>query len=119
MFLISRDAFDTDNGLQIKGKNNVIGTYLSILNLEDHNRSQRNSILTIQIMKNSQLKEFKYNPCMKRLVDDINKLIRNGLTLKNGMKANVRLVRFKMDNLEKAKAMRRCGSSDSFSNIQF
>ena len=87
----------------MKGKNNVVGIYLSILNLMEHNRSGRNSILTIQIMKNSQLKKFKYNPCMKRLVDDINKLIRNGLILKNGMKANVRLVRFKMDNLEKAK----------------
>merc|ERR1712051_863821 len=82
----------------------------------EHNRSGQNSILTIQIMKNSQLKKFKYNPCMKRLVDDINKLIRNGLMLKNGMKANVRLVRFKMDNLEKAKAMRR---PENFSTSEF
>ena len=86
-FFLFSDAFDVNNGLQCKGKNNVLGIYMSVLNLMQHNRTSRNGCLTIQLIKNWQIKQFGFNNCMKRLVDEINDLVKNGFILPNGLKA--------------------------------
>ena len=89
------DSFDCDNGLQCKGKNSVIGLYIQLLNLSEHNRSSRDGILSVQFMKNSQVKNFQINACLKQFVEDLNDLIENGLILPNGGKAHVRLVQYR------------------------
>ena len=87
--------------MQCSGKNGVTGIYLFLLNLSEENRSNRNSYMTVQLFKNSQLKNFSFNEIYQRLVTDINKLQENGFVLPNGSRTSVRLVTYKMDNLEK------------------
>ena len=110
------DAFDTDTGLQCKGKNNIVGIYLYVLNMAEHNRSQRDGFLTIQVIRNSQLKEYEFNKCMKRITEDLIDLVENGFIFPNGQKANVRVCQYRMDSLEKNKAMR---LAENFSTSTF
>jgi hypothetical protein len=86
----------TDNGLQTKGKNGVTATYLNLMNLNEENRSKRDGFLTVQVLRNSQIKTFKFNPCYKRLVKDLKELIENGFILPDGRKANVRVVQYRL-----------------------
>ena len=105
-----------DSGLQSKGKNGVTGVYLSVMNLASHNRSQRNGFLTVQVIRNSQIKDHGFNACFERLVNDLKDLILTGFILPNGKKVNVRVVQFLMDNLEKHKVMR---IMENFANSTF
>ena len=76
------------------------------MNLESHNRSQRNGYLTVQVVKNSQMKDCGFNECLTKLTNDLNELIDNGFQLPNGEMAMVRLAQYRMDNLEKSKVLR-------------
>ena len=97
------DAFDLDNGLQIRGKNGVTAFYIYMLNLDQENRSKRDGFLTVMVLKNSQIKTYGINECLKRLVMDLTKFVQTGFQLPNGKTASVRVVQYRGDNLEKAK----------------
>ena len=73
----------------------LTGFYLSILNIDEHNRSQRNGIMTIQFVKNSQIKSHGMNKCLEKLVKDLNELIENGFLLPNNKRTNVRVVQYR------------------------
>ena len=105
-----------DNGLQCRGSNSVTGIYIAVLNLKDFNRSNRDGYLTVQILKNSDLKGDKFNKCWERLTNDIKELVLNGFKLPNGDKACVRLVQYRCDNLEKHKILRK---PENFSSTEF
>ena len=61
------------------------------------------------------MKTFKFNPCYQRLVNDLKELIEEGFILPDGRKASVRVVQYRMDNLEKAKVMR---AKESFATVK-
>ena len=87
-----------------------------MLNLDQQNRSKRDGFLTVMVLKNSQIKKYGINECLKRLVKDLTKFVETGFQLPNGKTASVRVVQYRMDNLEKAKLMRR---NENFSTSKY
>ena len=56
------------------------------------------------------------NACLARVTEDLIKLVKNGITLPNGFKANVRLAQYRCDNLEKNTIL---GITKNFSKSKF
>ena len=94
-YIPNSDGWDPFNPLALKSNRSVTTYYMSILNLDDHQRSQRNGIMTVQAVSKHQLQEFKITACLGRLVKDISELVKTGLQLPNNQKCAVRLVQYR------------------------
>ena len=82
----------------------MTAVYIWILNLLPHHLHKRETMLTTQVVSNSDLKVFGYNRCFSRLVSDLNELIENGLQLtEDGPTYPVRVGNYRLDNLERNK----------------
>ena len=93
-----------------------------MLNLDQQNRSKRDGYLTVMVLKNTQIKKYGINECLKRLVEDLKDFVETGFQLPNGKTASVRVVQYRGDNLEKAKLMRRnenFSTSKNFSELSY
>lgn len=102
--LIFSDGFDVDNALASHAANSLTGAYVFPLNLEPHHRSKTSSFLATQVVFDRDIKRVGFNVCYKRLVDDINNLVSEGLQCSLGEKPYpVRFICWCADNLERHK----------------
>ena len=68
------------------------------------------------------MKGDKFNKSLERLAFDLNELVENGFLLPNGVRTSVRVVQYRMDNMEKNKVMGRSvnfASSQTFSSYSY